>query len=121
MAGNDQEVLVSVPNERRLHFFVCTNDRPPGSPLPCCAARGGQALLEAFQAEFARRRYPRGVKVSGSTCLTTCQCGPTVAVYPEGTWYVGVTAEDVAAIVEAHLSGSGPVARLLPPSGVRVW
>ncbi len=106
---------------RRIHFFVCTNERPDGSPLPCCAARGGRDLLTAFQAEFARRGYPDGVKVSGSTCLTTCQSGPTVAVYPEGTWYAGVTPADVPELFDAHLTGESPVKRLLLPVGVRVW
>jgi (2Fe-2S) ferredoxin len=107
--------------DRRVHFFVCVNERPAGAALPCCAARGSRSLLAAFQAEFARRGYPRGVKVSGSTCLTTCQCGPTVTVYPEGVWYAAVAPADVPELFEAHLSGAGPVARLLPPADVRVW
>jgi len=106
---------------RRVHFFVCVNERPAGSPLPCCAARGSASLLAAFQAEHARRGWPRGVKVSGSTCLTSCQCGPTVVAYPEGTWYGGVSEADVPELFDAHVSGAGPVSRLLLPPGVRVW
>ena len=106
---------------RRVHIFVCTNDRGEGTTLPCCAARGGRELLAAFQAEMAKRGYPRGVKISGSTCLTSCQCGPTVAVYPEGTWYGGVAASDVPELFDAHLTESGPVKRLLLPETVRVW
>jgi (2Fe-2S) ferredoxin len=102
-------------------FLVCTNERPPDAPLPCCAARGSRDLLAAFQAELARRGYPSGVKVSGSTCLTSCQCGPTVAVFPEGIWYGKVTEADVAELFDAHLSGRGPVERLLLPDDVRVW
>ena len=107
--------------ERRVHFFVCTNERPPTSPLPCCALRGSRKLLEAFQAEQARRRWPRGLKVSGSTCLTACQYGPTVVVYPEGIWYSGVTEADIPELFDAHLLGKGPVKRLLLPPHVRVW
>jgi len=102
-------------------FLVCTNERPPDAPLPCCAARGSRGLLAAFQAELARRGHPSGVKVSGSTCLTSCQYGPTVAVYPEGIWYSGVTEADVTELFDAHLSGKGTVARLLLPDSVRVW
>ena len=104
-----------------IHIFCCINQREEGSPLPCCANRGGAELLTAFQSELMRRRYPRGIKVSGSTCLTTCQCGPTVAVYPEGVWYGNVTPADVPELMEAHLSGSGPVTRLLVPTAVKVW
>ena len=107
--------------ERRAHIFVCTNARPDGSALPCCANRGGRELFAAFQAEFARLGYPHGLKISGSTCLTTCQQGPTVAVYPEGLWYVSVTPADVSEILEAHLRDEGPVERLLVPETVRVW
>lgn len=106
---------------RKIHFFVCTNERPEGSTMPCCAARDSRALLRAFQAEHARRGYPRGVKVSGSTCLTTCQCGPTVVLYPDALWYGGVTHADVSELFDTHLSGSGPVERLLLPDDMQVW
>jgi (2Fe-2S) ferredoxin len=102
-------------------FLVCTNERPSDSPLPCCARRGGSSLLRAFRAELARRGYPRGVMVAGSTCLTSCQCGPTVVVYPDAIWYGGVTEADVAELFDVHLSGRGKVERLLLPSNVRVW
>lgn len=104
-----------------MHFFVCTNERAPGSSLPCCADRGGHRLLEAFQAEQARCGWPRGLKVSGSTCLTTCNYGPTVVVYPEGVWYAGVAAADIGELFDAHLNGRGSVRRLLLPPDVPVW
>ena len=51
------------------HFFVCTNGRPAGHPLPSCAPRGGAAVYAAFTRELAKRGFPEGVKVtaSGST------------------------------------------------------
>lgn len=106
---------------RRVHFFICTNERASASPLPCCAAQGGAKLLDAFQAEFARRGWPRGVKVSGATCLTTCQHGKTVVVYPDGAWYGSVSEDDIGELFDAHLGGTGPVNRLLVPPTTRVW
>ena len=41
-----------------------------------------------------------------------CFEGPTVVVYPEGTWYTGVRPEDAAEIGERHMAGGEPVARL---------
>jgi (2Fe-2S) ferredoxin len=120
-ARADEPVAAAVTPPPRVHFFVCTNERPPASPLPCCAARGGRRLLEAFRAEQARRRWPANVKVSGATCLTSCQCGVTVVVYPDGVWYGGVEEGDVAELFDAHLGGPGPVRRLLVPDDVRVW
>jgi (2Fe-2S) ferredoxin len=107
--------------KRRIHIFVCTNSRPKGSSLPCCADRGGRELLATFQSEFARKGYPSGLKISGSTCLTTCQQGPTVVIYPDGIWYVGVTPGDASQIIEAHLTDGAPIQRLLAPDSVRIW
>jgi (2Fe-2S) ferredoxin len=59
--------------------------------------------------------------VAGSTCLTSCQCGPTVAVYPDAIWYGGVTEADVTELFDVHLSGRGKVERLLLPPDVRIW
>jgi (2Fe-2S) ferredoxin len=44
-----------------------------------------------------------------------------VVVYPEGTWYGDVSEADVSELFDAHLSGTGPLSRLLLPPGVRVW
>jgi (2Fe-2S) ferredoxin len=105
----------------RYHFFVCTNTRPEGHPLPSCGQRGGADVFTAFQQELARRSWPPGVKVTATGCLTPCQCGPNVVVYPEGTWYGSVQPSDVAEVVAAHLEQGTRVERLLLPSGVRLW
>ena len=69
---------------------------------------------------MARRGYPAGVKVTATGCLTPCQCGPNVVVYPEGIWYAGVMPGDVAEIVAAHVDHNTVIARLLLPPEVRV-
>lgn len=104
----------------RCHFFVCTNARPDGHPLPSCARRGSLDVYEAFQCELARRGFPDGVKVTATGCLTPCQCGPNVVVYPEGVWYGGVTPGDVPELFAAHLDDESVVSRLLLPEGVRL-
>ena len=104
----------------RIHFFVCTNLRPDDHPLPSCGARGSATLLERFTQELARRGSPSDVKVTATGCLTPCQHGPTVVVYPEGAWYAGVTTSDVPALLAKHLDGLGSVERLRLPPGVRV-
>ena len=70
---------------------------------------------------MARRGWPSDLKVTPTGCLTPCQCGPNVAVYPEGTWYAGVGAGDVPEIVTAHLERGRVVERLLLPDDVRGW
>jgi (2Fe-2S) ferredoxin len=100
----------------RHHLFICENRRPDTAPKGSCAARGGDAVRQAFKTELARRGLNEEIRANGAGCLDLCAQGPVVVVYPEGTWYVGVKAEDVAEIVDQHLVGGRPVARLLARS-----
>lgn len=96
----------------RHHLFVCENRRDPSDPRGCCAARGGEAVREAFKAELDRRGLKGRVRANAAGCLDACAHGPTVVVYPEGVWYGGVTPADVPEIVERHLLNGEPVERL---------
>jgi (2Fe-2S) ferredoxin len=104
----------------RHHFLICTNRRPTGDALPSCSPNGGEAVFTAFSQELARRGYPAGVKATATGCLTPCQHGPNVVVYPDGIWYCGVTPADVREIIAAHLDRETVVEHLLLPPSVRV-
>src|SRR6516164_8239794 len=43
-------------------------------------------------------------------CLRICSNGPIMVVYPEGTWYQGMTAERIPRFVQEHLVEGKPVA-----------
>ncbi len=100
----------------RRHFFVCTTQRPPFGK-PSCGGQGSAAIVAALVAELDKRPELAGsVAISTSSCLGPCFDGPTVVVYPEGTWYTGVKPEDVPEIGERHVAGGEPVARLRNPT-----
>jgi (2Fe-2S) ferredoxin len=95
------------------HFFVCEHERPPLAK-PSCGARGSGAISSALQEGIGAHPELWGrVAVTPTGCLGPCFEGPTVVVYPEGIWYVGVTKDDVAEIVESHMIGGRPVERLV--------
>lgn len=75
-----------------------------------CCANGSEAVLQAFQLNSAP-----DVEIVSSACQGQCNMGPTVRILPDEAWYCRVTPEDVAVIVEQHLSGGAPVDRLLHP------
>ncbi len=77
-----------------------------------CGDKGGEAVRERFWLELERAGLDY-VKVTRLGCMVQHKNGPVVVVYPEGIWYSGVTVEDVAEIVDTHLSGGPPVERLV--------
>ena len=99
----------------RYHVFVCENVRPPEDPRGSCGAKGSAAVRQAFNEELRRHGLKGTVRANTAGCLDACAHGPSVVVYPDGVWYGGVRPEDVAEIVERHLVGGEPVARLLIP------
>lgn len=94
------------------HFFVCENARPEGGK-PSCAQGGSGEVLRGLLAGLAQHRDLWGrVAVSSTGCLGPCFDGPTVVVYPEGTWYARVSSADVEELVHEHMVGGRPVTRL---------
>ncbi len=97
------------------HIFICINDREPGHPRGCCAAKDAQAIVEAFKQALASRGLKDSVRANKAQCLDQCEHGPTVVVYPEQTWYGFVKPQDVDEIIESHIVNGNPVQRLLLP------
>ena len=99
----------------RHHVFICENLRPEDDPRGSCGAKGSASIRQAFKSELKKRNLKGIVRANASGCLDACAYGPSIVVYPEGVWYSRVRVEDVPEIVERHLIGGEPVARLMIP------
>lgn len=95
------------------HIFICVNQRAPGAPRKSCGEAHGMSLVEAFKQQLKQQQLPLKIRAQKSGCLDICDFGPTVVVYPEGVFYVGVQVEDVSEIIESHIKNDRPVTRLL--------
>ena len=95
----------------RYHIYICDQKKPEG--VPCCAAAGSAATLEALRKEIARRNLLDEVQVTTCGSLGLCERGPNLVVYPEGVWYSGVSADDVPELVESQFVQGQPLERLM--------
>src|SRR5437870_4873837 len=89
----------------RRHVFLCTGPS-------CCLPEEGLAAWEALKKEIKERGLSSGPNACYRTkvgCLRICAAGPTMVVYPEGTWYHGMTAERIPRFVQQHLIEGRPV------------
>lgn len=96
----------------KYHIFVCVNKRPDDNPKGCCSTKGSEDIMSRLKGEVAKRNLRSMVRVTPCNCLGYCGIGPTVVIYPEGTWYKGVSAGDVDEILEKHIVNGKPVERL---------
>ena len=95
-----------------VHIFVCTNQRT-GTEKLSCGETHGLELVGEFKKQLKDLNVNLKTRANKSGCLGICDLGPTVAIYPEGTFYVGVKTEDVKEIVQSHIINKTPVDRLL--------
>lgn len=103
----------------KKHVLVCVQSRPPGHPRGSCQQSGCAEIYQGFLDAFQARNLWNDYAVTNTGCLGPCASGPIVLVYPEGVMYAGVTATDVTAIIDEHLIGDTPVARL--QASAEVW
>lgn len=99
---------VGVGNYTR-HVFLCTGPS-------CCTPEEGTRAWDALKKELKDRGLTSGSNACFRTkvgCLRICCQGPTMVVYPEGTWYHGMTAEKIPQFVQQHLVEGKPITELV--------
>ena len=89
----------------RAHVLICGGTG--------CKSAGSKEVQLAFSRAIEAKGLSDEVMVVETGCHGFCEHGPLVIVYPEGTFYCHVKAEDVEEIVESHLFKGRIVERLL--------
>ena len=89
----------------RAHVLICGGTG--------CTSSGSLSIQKAFEENIAANGLTEEVKLVQTGCFGLCALGPVVIVYPDGTFYSRVTADDVKEIVEEHLLKGRPVERLV--------
>jgi (2Fe-2S) ferredoxin len=84
------------------HVFLCTGPN-------CCTPEVGLAAWEKLKQTLKDCNLTSTCYRTKVGCLRICQSGPTMLVYPEGTWYHGMTAEKIPQFVQQHLIEGKPV------------
>ena len=90
---------------RAAHVLICGGTG--------CKSAGSKEVQLAFSRAIEAKGLSDEVMVVETGCHGFCEHGPLVIVYPEGTFYCQVKAEDVEEIVESHLFKGRIVERLL--------
>jgi (2Fe-2S) ferredoxin len=87
------------------HVFLCTGPN-------CCTPEEGQAAWDVLKQQIKDHGLTAGPNACYRTkvgCLRICCHGPTMVVYPEGTWYHGMSAERIPQFVREHLIENKPI------------
>jgi (2Fe-2S) ferredoxin len=90
----------------KRHVLLCTGPS-------CCTPEEGQAAWDVLKGQIKEHGLGSGESACYRTkvgCLRICCHGPTMVVYPEGTWYHGMTAERIPQFVQQHLVEGQPIA-----------
>ncbi|MCF3946345.1 (2Fe-2S) ferredoxin domain-containing protein [Acidiphilium sp. AL] len=99
------------------HVFVCGNRRPDDHPRGSCAAKGSEKLRDYMKAR-AKELGLAGVRINAAGCLDRCEHGPTMVIYPRGTWYRIPDRDAVDRVLIEDIRDGNPIAELMLPAEI---
>ncbi len=109
---DDKEKLRAIAESKKIgeykrHVFLCLGP-------DCCTSEVGEAAWEVLKQELKEKNLsissgPNACYRTKVNCLRICTGGPIMVVYPEGTWYCGMTADRIPRFVQEHLIEGKPV------------
>jgi len=88
-----------------------------------CKASGADNVLASLHKELEARGLSGSIDVKSTGCHGFCEKGPVMIVWPEKTFYNGVSQSDAKDIVKSVSNGHKPVEKLLykdPRTGERI-
>ena len=86
------------------HVMVCAGTG--------CTSSNSEKIISELGVQVEKHGLRETIRVVQTGCLGLCAKGPIVIVHPDDCMYTMVTPDDVPEIVESHLVGGTPVARL---------
>lgn len=109
LAASESEKLEK-KTEYRKQVLVCGGTG--------CTSSGSKKVLKALNKELETQGID-DVLVVRTGCFGLCSLGPIMIVYPEGSFYSKVTAQEIPEIVAGHLKKGGkPINKYLYPETV---
>ncbi len=98
----DPPAWSEIPPQQR-HVLACLGPR--------CTSRDAANLYIHLHKRLRDRGLwgSDGVNAVQTGCLSPCNLGPTMVVYPESVWYCGLTEKAIDCIVDEHFGGGGVV------------
>ena len=85
------------------HILVCSSFRLNGEAKGVCHKKGAGDLLQYLQTEINDRGL--AVALSCTGCLSICEKGPAMVVYPEGAWYGEMNEERIDRVLDGLEEG----------------
>ncbi|WP_282942576.1 (2Fe-2S) ferredoxin domain-containing protein [Paenibacillus sp. RC67] len=88
-------------SKTKHHVLICNG----GS----CLRNQGDEVTLAIRAEIALQGAEDYIHTTRTKCNGRCEDACVVIVYPEGTWYKGMTPETAEMLVREHLLHGNPL------------